>query len=122
MSTSPLLLPFFLPSHLLAPSSPPPPLRPPPNPPPYRQTLRRSRVLENGRLERILVLIILPITKKGTGGGSEGSCPPPPFQKLLWIFEGEPPAPQYLSKFYLFCSERVDILLKHPFSYLLYWP
>ena len=72
MSASPLLLPFFLPSHLLAPSSPPP-LRPPPNPPPYRQTLRRSRVLENGHLERILVLIILPITKKCTGGGSEGS-------------------------------------------------
>ena len=69
MSTSPLILPFLLPSHLHSLSSSPPT----PPPPPYRQTLRRSRVLENGNLERILVLLVLPITEKCTGGGSEGS-------------------------------------------------
>ena len=50
------------------------------SPPPYRQTLRRSRVLENGHLERILNLLVLPITETCTGGGSEGFWPPPPLE------------------------------------------
>ena len=72
-------------------------------PPPYRQTLRRNRVLENGNLERILVLLVLPITETCRGGGWEGSWPSPPlccrFSKIYVDFMWNPRNPHIYLNF-----------------------